>query len=145
MTVLIPRTVSRFIARLLVGVMVFAQMTVAAYACTGAQGTVMPGAGTSGTDVTMVRAAMIDLADGARGHAAMDPAQPNLCAAHCQSGQQNADGKPAPSVPAALPTSLYPRALADLSADSQRASTAPDDPPPKADPPHAILHCCLRI
>ena len=142
---LIPRNLNRFIARLLVGVLVFAQMTVAAYACAGAQHTVVPGAGASGTEETMLRAAMTALCDGDIGHAAMDPAQPNLCRAHCQSGQQNADGKPAPSLSAAIPTSLYPRALSVLPADIQRASTAPHDPPRKSDPPHAILHCCFRI
>lgn len=146
-----PRTVSRFIARLLVGVMMFAQMTVAAYACTGAQAAVMPGvgpsgiSGISGADVTMVRAAMTGLAAGAHDHAAIDPAQPNLCAAHCQSGQQNADGRLVASVPAAIPTSLYPRASEMLLAGILRVSAAPHDPPPDADPPHAILHCCFRI
>ncbi|MEO7243738.1 MAG: hypothetical protein ABIX12_01110 [Rubrivivax sp.] len=142
---LIPRNLNRFIARLLVGLMVFAQMTVAAHACARAQDTVVPGAGASGTEVTMVRGALTAPADGDIGHAAMDPAQPNLCGAHCQSGQQNADGKPAPSLSAAIPTSLYPRALTVLAADDRRASMAPDDPPRKADPPHAILHCCFRI
>lgn len=125
--------------------MVFAQMTVAAYACTGVQSVSMSGAMGSGTDLTRVDAAMTGPGDGVSGHAAMDPALPNLCAAHCQGGQQNADGKPAPSVPAAMPMSLYPSVLAPLSADIRRASTAPDDPPPKADPPHAVLHCCFRI
>ncbi|MEO6407889.1 MAG: hypothetical protein ABIO45_03955 [Burkholderiaceae bacterium] len=145
MIVLIPRNVNRFIARLLVGVMVFAQMMVAAYACAGAQGASMRRAGGFGTDVAMSGTAMADLADGDLGHAAMDPAQPNLCAAHCQSSQQNADGKPSPSVSAAIPTSLYPRELTVLHAGIQRASTAADGLLPKADPPHAILHCCFRI
>lgn len=144
-TVLIPRTVRRFIARLLVGVMVFAQMAVAAYACTGAQAKVVPGGGASGTDVTMVLAAVTDLANGGIGHAAMDPAQPTLCAAHCQSGQQNSDSKPAPSAPAVMLVSLYPRTVEIFLADLLRTSPAPHYPPLKVDPPHAILHCCFRI
>jgi hypothetical protein len=140
--VFIPRFLNRFIARLLLGVMMFAQMTVAAYACTGPQSASMR---SSGTDVTLVGAPMATLADGGLGHAAMDPTQPNLCAVHCQSGQQNADGKPAPSVSPAILVSLYPGALAFLPADIQRASAAPDGPSTRADPPHAILHCCFRI
>lgn len=126
----------------------FAQMAVAACDCTTAQATVMSGVGPcgiSGADVTRVRAAVIGLAAGVLGHAAMDPAAPNLCAAHCQSGQQNADGKPSLSMTASIPTGVYPRALAIPSADIQRASVAPGDPPRKADSPHAIPPCGCRI
>ncbi|MEO5735521.1 MAG: hypothetical protein ABIN96_15445 [Rubrivivax sp.] len=142
---LIPRKLNRFIARLLVGVMVLAQLSVAAYACDGGQRMLTSSAVASGADVPSLRVAMTDLADGNLGDTRMDPTQPNRCAAHCQSGQQHADGKPAPSVPAVVPKSLYPRAVTVLSADIQRASTAPDDPPPGADRSHAILHCCFRI
>jgi hypothetical protein len=141
--VLISRSVNRFIARLLLGVMLFAQMTVAAYACTGLQS-----ASTRSTEtevLTLVEAPLAMVADGVLGHAAMDPMQPTLCAVHCQSGQQNADGKPAPNVSPAIPVSLYPRAMAFHPADTQHASAAPDDPPTRTDPPHAILHCCFRI
>lgn len=75
----------------------------------------------------------------------MDPAQPNLCAAHCQSGQQNAGAKSVPDLPTAMPVSLYPQASLSLPAELLRASAATRDSPPSADPPHTILHCCLRI
>ncbi len=140
---LISRTVNRFIARLLIGMMLFAQMAVVAYACTGPQSASMRRAG---TDVTLVTAPITAVADGGLGHVAMDlTPKPNLCAAHCQSGQQNADAKPAPSVSAAIPVSLYPSAVTSLPANIQRASAAPRGPPTGAEPPHAILHCCLRI
>jgi hypothetical protein len=140
--VLISRTLNRFIARLLLGVMLFTQLTVAAYACTGPQSM---SAVAAGTELTLAGLPMAASADAVLGHAAMDPTQPNLCASHCQSGGQNADGKPAPNVSPAIPVSLYPRALALLPADIQLTSTAPDGPLASADPPHAILHCCFRI
>lgn len=138
-TVSIPRALSRFVARLMVGVLLFAQFAVAAYACSGGVGAAMTG------DMMMASASMAGPASGDAGHAAMDPAQPNLCAAHCQSGQQNAGAKALPDLPAALPVGLYPRVPAILPDRTQRASAAPGDPPPMADPPHAILHCCWRI
>ncbi len=144
MLVLIPRHLSRFIARLLIGALMLSQLAVAAYACQGIQGASGRTAGAPGTDVPVVRMAM-DVAGDDFGHAFLDPAQPNLCSAHCQSGQQNADGKLAPSVPAFLPTILYPRVPTVLPADIQHASMVSDDPSSEADPPHAILHCCFRI
>lgn len=142
---LIPRNINRFIARLLVGAMVLAQLTVAAYACEGVQSASADRAVGSATDLPMRRVATTDVTDGNLGRSSMDPTQPNLCAAHWQFGRQHAEDKPAPSVPAVVPMSLYPRALAVLSADIQRVSMAPMDLPPKADPSHAILHCCFRI
>ncbi|MBN8507070.1 MAG: hypothetical protein J0L57_00505 [Burkholderiales bacterium] len=147
-TVLIPHASSRFIARLLVGVLLFAQFAVAAYACGGAAGSAMSGAAGAGAgagaEMMMAGTALAEPASENAGHGAMDPAQPNLCAAHCQSSQQNAGAKPLPDLPAAVPVSLYPLAPV-MSGRSQRADAATDDPPSMADPPHAVLHCCLRI
>ena len=145
-SVLIQRAVRRFIARVLVGMMVLAQMTVAAYAyaCPGAQGKSM-NVGRSATDVGIASTTMNGMAGGYTGHRAIDPAEANLCAAHCQSGQQNADGRPEPHVPVALPVALYPQASMTIAARSLGVSAHPDDPPPMPDPPHAILHCCFRI
>jgi hypothetical protein len=143
--VLIPRTMRRFIARLLAGVMVFAQMAVAAYGCTNALDLALEAATPSGMAFGMAGAAMTGATDGYAGHGMMDPAQPNLCAAHCQSGQQNAAGKPAPEVPITMPVSLYPQAPLALPSGALLVSTARDGPPPMADPPHALLHCCYRI
>ncbi|MEO7391680.1 MAG: hypothetical protein ABIU58_05865, partial [Ramlibacter sp.] len=102
-TMAIPRRVRRFIARLLIGVMLFAQMAVAAYACAGAPSAWMNGARASAAAVSMAGAELTGLANHEVGHAAMDAAQQNLCAAHCQSDQQNAGGKPIPDAPAAIP------------------------------------------
>lgn len=144
-TVLIPRALNRFIARLLVGVLLFAQFAVAAYACPGGAGAMMAGAADAGAAMTMADASMAGPASEKAGHGAMDPVQPNLCAAHCQSGQQNAGAKAVPDLPAAAPASLYSLVPVILPVSLQRTVAATADPPPMADPPHAILHCCFRI
>ncbi|MEO7850898.1 MAG: hypothetical protein ABIR94_01420 [Rubrivivax sp.] len=142
---LIPPTTSRSIARLLVGVMMFAQMAVAAYACTGALGLTSVDASRSVMEFGLASPAITGKTDGVADHGTMDRAQPNLCAAHCQSGQQNAAGKPAPEVPVAMAVSLYPQAPVLVPIGTPRVSAALGHPPPLADPPHAILHCCYRI
>lgn len=141
----IPRALSRLIARLMVGVLLFAQFAVAAYACSGGMGTTMNVAEATVADATMAGAPMAGMDSKDAGHGAMDPAQPNLCAAHCQSGQQNAGAKPVPDLPAAMPASLYPLVPVTLPVRTQCPVGAVDDPPPMAGPPHAILHCCFRI
>ncbi len=138
------RNVNRFIARLLIGVIVFAQVAVAAYACPA-----MPAGSATGdaAHAAMMGQGMISAtgAYGMLGAPRLDPSQPGLCAAHCQTGQQNADGKPATTVPPALLVSLYPVAPAAPRAQPALARAAVDDPPPAASPPLAILHCCFRI
>ncbi|MCU0937635.1 MAG: hypothetical protein MUC86_00505 [Burkholderiaceae bacterium] len=142
---LTPRTLGRPIARLMVGVLLFARIAVSAYACTSGAGAAMGGAAGADAAMTMAAASMADPASGNAGHGAMDPAQPNLCAAHCRSGEQNAGAKPLPDLPATSPVSLYPLAPVTLAVRKRRAVAAAEDPPPVADPPHAILHCCFRI
>ncbi len=74
----------------------------------------------------------------------LDPALPNLCAAHYQYGQQSADHAPAPVVPAVLLTSLYTLAPLGDSSGYVGPRTGPNGLLAVADPPHAVLHCCLR-
>jgi hypothetical protein len=138
------RNLNRFVARLLIGVLVFAQVAVAAYACpVMSTGSV---SGEPGHAALMGQGAASAMGvDGMPGGSRLDPLQPNLCAAHCQTGQQNADGKPAPTVPPALLASLYPVVPAAPRAQPALARAAVDDPPPAARLPLAILHCCFRI
>lgn len=129
------RSYKRTLARLLLGVLVYAQLAVAAYAC---------GVGSSpGSDrATGPAAVHVE----ALVHALqMDADQPTLCVAHCRSGQQNADAKPLPVPPFALVAGYF--SLEPLSASGERDSPvlASGSLPPLADPPHAVLHCCLRI
>jgi hypothetical protein len=126
------RKYRQLVARLLLAVFVFAQGAVSAYACPGLSGTL---------NAPAVAEAMPDC-DRTTG---LDPSAPNLCLAHCQSGQQTFDHSSQPSVaPAdlgALVVSLSDPASADTSARSsntQRFTAA-------APPPHTILHCCFRI
>lgn len=138
---------SRLIARLLVGVLVFARVAVSAYACP-----VMPASSMNAMN-DMGQAAMVGEQarpdPGSDGMPAeswrLDPAQPNLCAAHCQSGQQSVDVKPAPTVPPALPASSYPVVPSALLAEPAPTLAGVDHPPPAVSPPLAILHCCFRI
>lgn len=145
----------RSICRLLIGVLVSTQLAIAAYACNGiarmGQGLPITAA------MAMDRSGVADPAGSISAAAAnqdegpgpgcsrLDPALPNLCVAHHQYGQQSADHSPAPTVPAALLIGLY--TLAPPGEPSERAASAagPGDPPAAVDPPHAVLHCCLRI
>lgn len=99
------------------------------------------------------RAAPVTVAAAASEVAAMPPGchhlapeLPNLCAAHCQQGQQSADTASAALVGLALPAPLYPLALpvppVPGSGRSFPAHDASLDAVPE--PPHAVLHCVLR-
>ena len=144
------RSLSRFIARLLVGVMVLAQMAVAAHACTGLSGFEVSGARDSGGWQSAIGfdatgAATTASADCDARHDLLDSAQPNLCVAHCQFGQQNSGGNPVPDIPAALSVSPYLRVKPVMPGWLVRASMVQHDPPLVVDQPHAIQHCCFRI
>ena len=138
----------RSICRLLIGVLVSTQLSISAYACSGMSSMTLR------QPVQPVDAALA-MADPGRDAAAnegggmgpsyggIDPALPNLCVAHCHNGQQSADHSHAPALPAGLLTKLD--TLPPLGESSGRAGplTGPR-PLAAADPPHAILHCCLR-
>ncbi|TAM04469.1 MAG: hypothetical protein EPN67_08035 [Pusillimonas sp.] len=144
----------RSICRLLIGVLVSTQLAIAAYACSGTPRMALLEQGQpANTAAAMTDHGGVGLIASDSGAAAnqggmgpgyggLDPALPNLCAAHHQFGQQSADHPPAPAVPAALLTSLY--TLAPLGERSGYVGF-PTGPMAAADPPHAVLHCCLRI
>lgn len=136
------RHLHRLIARLLIGVLVFVQVAVAAYACP-----IMPAGPTieGMADAAAMDGSQTPALDSKPGTLHLDSSQPNLCAAHCQTGQQNTDGKPAPTVSPAFLVTLYPVAPAAPSALSALAPSMVDDPPKAARPPLTILHCCYRI
>ena len=137
------RALRRLICQTLVGVLLFAQLAIASYACPAAPATAMqqmaPATDEAG-DASMQAAGGCDQMP-----AQMDQASPNLCVEHCHTGQQSADHVAAPAVSPALLTSLY-----TLPPTPQPAW--PSGPPAAslsalvaASPPHAILHCCLRV
>ena len=127
----LPRALSRSICRVLIGVFLFAQLAVAGYACPGL------GQGTSQAAEARAMPAGCDQ---------MDRDTANLCAEHCHFGQQSSDTASVPLVFAPVPSLLYV-----LPADAEEVDGA-THPLPGADPrlvaappPHAILHCVLRI
>jgi hypothetical protein len=75
----------------------------------------------------------------------LDKNFPELCAMHCDYGRQ-IDQVQAPAVPPIVLISLYVVAPTIHEAvPSMSAIAASVDTPAVASPPHAILHCCLRI
>ena len=127
------------IARLLIGVVLFAQFAVAGYVCPGVQdrGSMTTGRAAKAT----LSAAMPP------GCEQMDAGAANLCAAHCQQGQQSVDTTAAPIVELGIPTFRYSLPIAPAhSLGSGRSSPALDARLEAApEPPHAILHCVFRI
>lgn len=149
------RTMRRLICQVLIGVFLSTQFALAAYPCPGFGDSVGPEAGASASmraaeaSTAMIddHAAMDGLdAGGHDGHAGFDPQSPNLCTAHCQIGQQATDHTPAPVVSPALLIALYTLPLEDRASasDPSRSSALRTGPPRAGDPPHTILHCCLR-
>ena len=136
---------------MLIGVVLFAQFAVAAYACPGLSvaGTPKPGmvipvvaeVQSMGTDRVSITLAAMDCDDMV---GSMDPSFTNLCAEHCRQGHQS-DQAATLTLPAALLTALYRLPLApEPPALSPRQSAEEVSALAAASPPHAILHCCFR-
>ena len=135
-----PRALKHWICQLMVGVILFAQMSVAAYACPS---NVV--SGNAPADAITAMGVMVDCEqmDDGMGRQ-LDQANPGLCAEHCHPTQQS-DHTQAPTVPAALLIALYTVALTvDASRPDGLAPTA-DSRLHAAPPPLSILHCCFRI
>lgn len=147
----------RLICRVLIGVLLPAQFAVAAYACPivgspdlpqqaapVALAPVLAKAEAGHSRANSAAPDMVDMGQGAS--ASLDSTLPNLCLAHCQFGQQKADHTPAPNVAPALLTSLYVLPPLDRASDATRTRAAmpAGGQGHSGDPPHAILHCCLR-
>ena len=127
----------RTVARGLVGVMLFAQMAIAAYAC--------PALSSAGAaEMQMPASFAVPMPDCDAMTGAMDPSAANLCAEHCKSGQQS-DQASTLSVPAVLLSVLYATALVTEPALPPRAAAASISALVAASPPHTILHCVFRI
>ncbi|HSW04627.1 hypothetical protein [Aquabacterium sp.] len=142
------RQLLRTICRTLIGVLLFAQLAVSAYACPGvssapglqkAMATAADG-NSANTDAAMNGPQAIACADMAM---PMDPDFANLCAEHCRQGQQS-DQAATLTVPAALLTALYITAPAPEPLVAPRPAAATPSALAAASPPLAILHCCFR-
>ena len=145
----LSRSLTSQICRVLIGVLLFAQLAVATYACP-AFGT--KSAPMSGQMVTAVDAVQDSSMGFTKAVSAcdqmgqMDPSSPNLCLEHCRAGHQSSDTAPAPIVAAMSPALLYvlPTELEPVTGSS--SSLPAMDPMLASAPlPHAILHCVLRI
>lgn len=136
----------RTICRALIGVVLFAQLAVSAYACPGlslAAGMKMQMASAAASDAAMATA------DGQAPNCEdmagpMDPAFANLCAEHCHHGQQS-DQAATMTVPAALLNALYVTPQAAEPAAPPRPAADATSALVAASPPRTILHCCFRI
>ena len=131
----------RAVARILVGVLLMAQMAIAAYACPALL-PVMAGNMQSGDASVADKSAPLANCDDMAG--ALDPSLPNLCAEHCKAGQQS-DRAPTLNMPAAVLTALYATPLVPVAAPPPRAVAATMGALGAASPPHTILHCVFRI
>ncbi len=130
----LSRELRRLVCQILAGVLLFAQLAVAAYACPSLEAPVAMAAKASAQTMP--------------GCDQMDPDAAALCAEHCRFGQQSADAASPPAVQAGTPALLYllPAEPISTLASAGAASAPPDATIPAAPPPpHAILHCVLRI
>lgn len=147
------RSVVRRVARWMVGVVLLAQMSIAAYACPGIASALqripqatavgsMPMAEPADTAAVPVSAPAPPCDDMT---GAMDPAAPNLCAEHCRYGQQS-DQASTVNVPvAAALVALYATPVVREPVPPPRPAAALTSALVAASPPRAILHCVFRI
>ena len=146
----LSRSLTSQICRALIGVLLFAQLAVAAYACPGLAATsvskAMSGAMTLPVAAQDQSMGSDKAVSGCDQMGRMDSAAPNLCLEHCRAGHQSSDTAPAPVVFAATPALLYvlPTGLEPV-AGSSPSLPATDALLASAPPPHAVLHCVLRI
>ena len=141
----------RVVCRMLIGVVLFAQLAVAAYACPGLSSAASVKASMEATtlaDANSAGGAMAGTGQQAMDCESMagpmDPEFANLCAEHCHHGQQS-DQAATLTVPAALLTALYITPLAPEPFVAPRHAAAATSALAAASPPLAILHCCFRI
>ncbi len=144
------RSFLQIVSRSLVGVLLFAQMAIAAYACPGLSSASKIGMEMSATlaspgelntasgSTDAMRSDCDDMAG------SMDPSSANLCAEHCKYGQQS-DQSSTITVPAALLTELYVTPSVPDTAPLPSSAAATLSALVAASPPHAILHCVFRI
>lgn len=148
----------RPVIRLMIGVLLFAQMAIAAYACPNLPKAMLAGASmhaqvqevmpTDADHSTQASPAM-GAANAAQSMPVdcdqVDLEAPNLCAEYCKQGQQSTDHTPSPTIAPALLTALYSVTLSTATPTAEAAYYAPGLLLQAAGPPHAIEHCCLRI
>ncbi|GER18500.1 hypothetical protein [Variovorax boronicumulans] len=143
----------RMVAHGLIGMLLFAQLAIAAYACPALSASLANGS-SSEMSMPMAQDAAAAMED-SRGSAmqgspcadmvgATDTGSSNLCAEHCKYGQQS-DHASTLTVPAVLLSALYPMTpWVPETAPSPHPAAASLSALVAASPPHAILHCVYR-
>lgn len=149
------RAFKQWLARALIGVMLFGQFAIAAYACPGVSASLeqaRQGSAavadharvSSAAQAAPIIASAVHIAmDCEQMPGPMDGASPNLCAEHCRQGEQS-DQAGALTIPAMLLTSLYVVAPRSHALPVPPSAHSRVDLHAAVSPPHAILHCCLR-
>lgn len=145
------RGLRRAVARGLIGILLLAQFAIVAYACPALAAASMASMAMAPIDAASAEPAdattdkTVVASPGCDGMAgAMDPAAPNLCADHCQYGQQS-DQAATLTVPAVLLTALYTTPSVPLTAPPSRPAAGLASALVAASPPHTIAHCVYRI
>ncbi|WP_454906632.1 hypothetical protein [Variovorax gossypii] len=145
------RRLVHLIARGLVGVLLFAQLAIAAYACPALSSDAMTtdpaGAMQMASDTTAVVHASTDEATQSPPCGDMagmtEAGSANLCAEHCKFGQQS-DHASTLTIPVALLAPLLLTPWAPEATQPPRPAAASLSALVAASPPHAILHCVYR-
>jgi hypothetical protein len=138
------------LSSILVGAVLFTQLSVAAYACPReASGTQQDKAS---VDVGQAMQAMPgcehmeDMAETSQTRQTRQaPVNLNLCVEHCHFGHQSVNHTEGPSVPPATLTSFFVIAPVLPAFVSTGRNSVARHLSPAASPPHSILHCCFRI
>jgi len=132
----LTRILKRLISLAMIGMLFFAQMSMAAYVCP-VQTAAMPAMANMLSCEGMQRAGMDS--------ATMDMDSPNLCHASCQSAEQSAQTSTV-NVPvvtlSSLPFVVLPAPPVAL---LSRAVPASPSQSVAASPPLSVLYCCFRI
>ncbi|CAN5897163.1 hypothetical protein BH11PSE8_BH11PSE8_12600 [soil metagenome] len=135
------RRVLRLICRALIGVVLFAQLAVSAYACPALLSAASSGPDPVGAAIAAAVQPSIHCEDMA---GPTDPEFANLCASHCHRDQQS-DHAARLTIPAVLLTALYVSAPAPELLIAPRSAGDPTSALAAGSPPLAILHCRFRI
>ena len=126
------RKYRQLVARVLLGAFLFAQGALSVYACP------VP----DGQPASLASAAPMADCDGMSG---LDPTVPNLCLAHCQSGQVVVDLSAQPGFSAALLGAIVVSLTEPVATPGSTRASSSMRFTAAAPPPHTILHCCFRI
>ncbi|MDE2593413.1 MAG: hypothetical protein KGL57_04180 [Burkholderiales bacterium] len=136
----------RLICRLMIGVMLLAQISIAAYACPGLAASMAMQSDLTAMTSDSLPVDMADcdqMAEMPDMATSMDKALPNLCAEHCHQGHQS-DQTQVLALPAVALISLYTVDQIVCTSELAWPTLAQYVPLAAAPPPLSILHCCFR-